>query len=121
MSESNSSKYFFADVDYASKETDRRSVSEQLCVQVHMCVRSPERRKALPFQHLRQNMSPLAMQLKSYCPGFEDNQGAVQLSQNPVSNSNSKHIDVRHHFLREVVHQGDMNVVHVPSEYQHAD
>ena len=31
-------------------------------------------------------------------PIFEDNQGAVQLSQNPVSNSNSKHIDVRHHF-----------------------
>ena len=26
---------------------------------------------------------------------FEDSQGAVQLSQNPVSNSNSKHIDVR--------------------------
>ena len=30
-------------------------------------------------------------------PIFEDNQGAVQLSQNSVSNSNSKHIDVRHH------------------------
>ena len=53
---------------------------------------------------------------------FEDNQGAGQLSQNPVSNSNSKHIDVRHHFLRELVHQGDISsVVHVPSEYQHAD
>ena len=32
-------------------------------------------------------------------PVFEDNQGAVQLAQNPVTNSNSKHIDVRHHFL----------------------
>ena len=53
-------------------------------------------------------------------PVFEDNQGAVQLSQNPVSNSNSKHIDV-HHFLRELVHQGDISVVHVPSEHQHAD
>ena len=40
---------------------------------------------------------------------------------NPVSNANSKHIDVRHHFLRELVHQGDISVVHVPSEYQHAD
>ena len=53
---------------------------------------------------------------------FEDNQGAVQLSQNPVSNSNSKHIDVRHHHvLREFVRQGDASVSHVPSEYQHAD
>ena len=54
-------------------------------------------------------------------PIFEDNQGAVQLSQNPVSNSNSKYVDVRHRFLRELVRQGDISVSHVPSEYQHAD
>ena len=52
---------------------------------------------------------------------FEDNQGAVQLSQNPVADSNTKHIDVRHHVLRELVRQGDVSVSHVPSEYQHAD
>ena len=49
------------------------------------------------------------------------NQGALQLSKNPVSNSNPKHIGVCHHFLRELVRQGDINVNHVPSEYQHAD
>ena len=54
-------------------------------------------------------------------PVFEDNQGALQLSKNPGSNSNSKHIDVRHHFLREFVRQGDICVNHVPSEYQHTD
>ena len=54
-------------------------------------------------------------------PVSEDNQGAVQLAQNPVTNSNLKHIDVRHHFLRERVHQRDIKVVKVPSEFQHAD
>ena len=54
-------------------------------------------------------------------PIFEDNQGAVQLSQNLVSTSNSKHVDVRHHFLRELVRQENISVSHVPSEYQHAD
>ena len=54
-------------------------------------------------------------------PVFGDNQGALQLSKNPVSNSNSKHIDVRHHLLRELVRQGDIIVIHVPSEYQHVD
>ena len=53
-------------------------------------------------------------------PVLEDNQGAVRLSQNPGSISNSKHIDVRN-VLRELVQQGDISVVHVPSEYQHAD
>ena len=54
-------------------------------------------------------------------PIIEDNQGAVQLLQNPVSNSDSKHIDVCHHFLRELVCQRDISVSRVPSEYQHAD
>ena len=53
-------------------------------------------------------------------PVFEDNQGALQLSKNPVSNSNSKHVDVRNHFLRELVRQGGIIVNHAPSEYQHA-
>ena len=44
-------------------------------------------------------------------PVFEDNQGALQLSKNSVSNSNSKHIDVRHHFLRELVRQGGIIVI----------
>ena len=54
-------------------------------------------------------------------PVFEDNHDALQLSKNPVSNSNSKHIDVCHHFLRELVRQGDISVNHVHPEYQDAD
>ena len=30
----------------------------------------------------------------------EDNKGAVDLAKKPLSSSNSKHIDVRHHLLR---------------------
>ena len=52
---------------------------------------------------------------------FEDNMGALQLASNPVSSSNSKHIDVRHHFLRELVTKGEIKTIHVLSEYQHAD
>ena len=54
-------------------------------------------------------------------PVFEDNQGALQLLKNPVSNSNLKHVDVRHHFLRGLVRQGGIIVNYDPSEYQHAD
>ena len=54
-------------------------------------------------------------------PGYEDNQDAVKLSINQVSDSNSKYIDVRHHFLRELIRQGDLSVNRVPCECQHAD
>ena len=41
---------------------------------------------------------------------FEDNKGAIQKAVNPVTNSNSKHIDVRLHVLRERVEQGEFEI-----------
>ena len=63
----------------------------------------------------------LPSKVMPYFPVFEVNQGAVQLAQNPVINSSSKHIDVRHHFLRELVRQRDIKVVQVPAVFQHAN
>ena len=54
-------------------------------------------------------------------PLFEDNEGAIQIAKHAISNSNSKHIDVRHHFLREVVERKEIEIIHVASQYQHAD
>ena len=54
-------------------------------------------------------------------PLFEENEGAVQIAKHPISNSNSKHIDVRHHFLRELVERKEIEIIHVASQYQHAD
>ena len=42
-------------------------------------------------------------------PVFEDNQGAVLLAQNPFTISNSKRLDVRHHFLRELSGERDID------------
>ena len=51
----------------------------------------------------------------------EDNEGAIQIAKHPISNSNSKDIDVRHHFLRELVERKETETIHVASQYQHAD
>ena len=40
----------------------------------------------------------------------EDNKGAIYFAKKPLSSSSSKHIDVRHHFLREVAASGDISV-----------
>ena len=34
---------------------------------------------------------------------FEDNQGAISLAENPLCSARSKHIDVRFHFVRELI------------------
>ena len=52
---------------------------------------------------------------------FEEYEGAVQLAHNTVTNWQSKHIDARHHFLRELVANEIMSNTHVWSAWQHAD
>ena len=43
-----------------------------------------------------------------------DNNGAKALSSDPTHHSRSKHIDVRHHFVRERVDDGSLTIWHVP-------
>ena len=52
---------------------------------------------------------------------LEDNEGAKNLAQNPVCTSNSKHINVRHHVLRELIFEGEFVTSHVESDDQHTD
>ena len=52
---------------------------------------------------------------------IEDNEGAKATAENPLSSGRSKHIDVRWHFIRELVENKELKVVHVASEWQHAD
>ena len=52
---------------------------------------------------------------------FEDNEGAVKLSDNPICTNRTKHIDVRFHFIREKVEDKTVRVVHVVSKKQSAD
>ena len=50
-----------------------------------------------------------------------DNTSAIDLSKNPVLHSRSKHIDVRHHFLRDHVNKGDIKMTHIETENNVAD
>ena len=51
---------------------------------------------------------------------YEDNEGAIQIAKHPISNSNSKLIDLRHHFLRELVEKKEIEIILVASLYQHS-
>ena len=51
----------------------------------------------------------------------EDNEGAIRLANNPLSSGRSRHIDVRHHFLRDLVREQVIRIEHVETKLQHAD
>jgi hypothetical protein len=49
------------------------------------------------------------------------NESAIRLSDNLVEHSCTKHIDIRHHFLRDHQQRGDINIYHISTENQLAD
>ncbi|BAT81652.1 hypothetical protein VIGAN_03143300 [Vigna angularis var. angularis] len=50
-----------------------------------------------------------------------DNVSIINLSKNPVSHDKSKHIDVRYHFLRDMVNKCRIELVYCNTETQLAD
>lgn len=52
---------------------------------------------------------------------YQDNQGCIALSKNPVFHSRTKHIDIKFHFLREKIKSGELDVPYLPTEQMLAD
>ena len=50
-----------------------------------------------------------------------DNESVVKLATNHVQHSRTKHIDIRHHFLRDHVGKGDISVYSIGTDDQLAD
>ena len=52
---------------------------------------------------------------------FCDNLSAINISKNPIQHSRTKHIDIRHHFIRDLVEDKVITLKHVATELQLAD
>ena len=50
-----------------------------------------------------------------------DNASSIALTLNTKGHARAKHIDIRHHYIRERVSNGEIKIVHVPSEDNLAD
>ncbi len=50
-----------------------------------------------------------------------DNQGAIQLAKNPVNHERTKHIDIKHHYIRERVQDNAIDPVYVHTKLNDSD
>lgn len=69
---------------------------------------------------MKQIMSDYCIELNTvhiYC----DNMSAINISKNLVLHSRTKHIDIRYHFIRELVESGTVQIDHITTENQIAD
>jgi hypothetical protein len=70
--------------------------------------------------YMKQTLLDYGVVLKEI-PLLCDNESAVKLANNPVQHSRTKHIDIRHHFLRDHVAKKDILLEGVRTEDQLAD
>ena len=71
--------------------------------------------------HCRRLFSELGMETDTATPIFSNNQSCIKLVDNPVMHARTKHIEIQHHFIREVVQAGKIHVNHIPTTAQLAD
>ena len=131
----------YVDSDFASRDTNRQPVPGGVVMCAGACVSFFSRtQKSVTLSSTEAEYVALAAGIKEtpfflrYIWSFilpdrevgctlvkEDNVGVIHLAKNPATTPNLKHIDIRHHFIRERVANGEFKVVYVPSEEQHAD
>jgi hypothetical protein len=69
---------------------------------------------------MRQTLRDFGYNL-SEVPLLCDNESAICLADNRIEHSRTKHIDIRHHFLRGHQQRGDIDIYHISTENQLAD
>ena len=52
---------------------------------------------------------------------YYENLSAINISKNPIQHSRTKHIDIRHHFIRDLVEEKVVTLEHVDTEEQLTD
>ncbi|GKA75523.1 retrovirus-related pol polyprotein from transposon TNT 1-94, partial [Tanacetum coccineum] len=122
----------YADFDHAGDYVDRKSTSS-ICTFVGCCLTSwfSKKQTALAISTTEaeyvsaRKACQQALWMKQALIDYDirlddvpimcDNKGAIDLSKNPVQHSRTKHIEIRHHFLRDNVQKGHISIEKVPS------
>nr|GEZ49370.1 retrovirus-related Pol polyprotein from transposon TNT 1-94 [Tanacetum cinerariifolium] len=128
----------FADADHAGCQDTRRSTSGSVqFLRERLISWSSKRQKSATISSTEAEYIALSgccaqilwmrSQLSDYGLGFNkipmycDNKSAIALCCNNVQHSQSKHIDIRYHFIKEQVENGVIELYFVNTEYQLVD
>jgi hypothetical protein len=65
-------------------------------------------------------LEKLGIQLKAV-PIYGDNQGSIFIASNPVQESRTKHINIRYHYIHELIAAKEVELMFVPGEMNPAN
>ena len=66
-------------------------------------------------------LKTMGIPIEKPCVIYEDNTATIKIAENATAMKRTKHIDIRHHFIREHAEAGTIKVVHVQTAEQRAD
>jgi hypothetical protein len=70
---------------------------------------------------MRMLMKELKIEVETPTIIYVDNQSAIKISENDSAHDRTKHIDIRHYYIRDLVDSGEVKLVWVPTADQLAD
>lgn len=126
----------YSDADWAGDREDRRStsgyvfqiakgpVSWRSKKQTTVALSTAEAALSSAAQEsiwLRKLISDLGHPPDGPTTILEDNQSAIAMARNPQFHGRAKHIDIRHHFIRQLVEDESIKLVYCPTEEMVAD
>lgn len=129
----------FVDSDYATDKETRKSVTGYLVLvggclvswtskgQPSVTLSSTEAEYvaasicATEIKFIQMLLNELKIPKTGPATMYEDNQGAIYVMNNDQVGQRTKHIDIRHHFVRDMIQDGDILVRYIRSEDNPAD
>ena len=66
---------------------------------------------------LRQLLPTIGCPLTCPTPTYEDNESCISLATNDMTTSRTKHIDIKHHFVRDLIKQGAISIIPHPMNH----
>ena len=70
---------------------------------------------------IRMYLTELGHRIEDPVPIYCDNQGAISYSTNPVHHARTKHVDIKFHFVRNMVASQATTIIYIPTADQQAD
>ena len=129
----------YTDSDYAGDQDDRKSTSGYVFLMSSGAISWSSKKQpvvtlstteaefiaaassACQVVWLRRILKVLNQEQSSPTVVFCDNISTIKLSKNLVMHGRSKHIDIRFHFLRDLVRDGILELIHCSTQHQVAD
>jgi hypothetical protein len=129
----------FCDADWASDATDRKSISGFVLTMAGGAISWSSKKQAtvalstaeaeyVATVHVakqvlwqRSLFRELDFDIPTTSTIFTDNQAAISISHHPEFHARTKHIDIAHHFLRDLISDGTLNTIYVNTRDNLAD